>query len=357
MDNNNFSIIDRILKVVTYLLLLLLFVAFISPYFSYEYVNIIPLVGLISPIIIFLSLIVTGYWILKWNKIAILCVIMIILGIGQISKFVQVPVNKDVRPKGSILKLLTFNTCNFSTREHKDYLKESIECIDSINAQIICFQELPTSNKKKMDILNKGLKKYPYKHISEDKSKLTAIYSKFKIVNKGILNFEGTANNSIYVDILYRNDTIRVFNNHLESTKITTPDIKFLSDNKTQIASKDGVFKLFTIIKKLISSNKLRGKQTNAIREEMDKVPYSTIVCGDHNVTPLSYTYNIIRGDMKDSFMEKGSWYGYTYRNFAKLLRIDFVFHSKKFETVSYSSPNLMKSDHKPVIVELKYNK
>ena len=199
MNNSNFSIIDLILKVATYILLLLLLMAYISPYLSPKYVKIIPLIGLISPVIISLNIIAGAYWILKWNKIAILSVFMIIAGIGHISKFIQVPVSKDIHPKGSILKVLTFNTHYFTTPEYKDCLEESMKCIDSINSHIICFQEFPTNNKRITKEINKRLKKYPYRHINEAEggnartNYHTAIYSKFKIVNKGALNFKGTA--------------------------------------------------------------------------------------------------------------------------------------------------------------------
>ena len=34
--------------------------------------------------------------------------------------------------------------------------------------------------------------------------------------------------------------------------------------------------------------------------------PYAVIVCGDFNDGPMTYTYNRIRGDLQDTFVESG---------------------------------------------------
>jgi len=45
----------------------------------------------------------------------------------------------------------------------------------------------------------------------------------------------------------------------------------------------------------------------------------------------------------------------YTFRYFKRLLRIDYIFHSKEFKGVDYYSPDLdLCSDHNPVVMEVK---
>ena len=48
-----------------------------------------------------------------------------------------------------------------------------------------------------------------------------ATFSKFPIVNKGFIKFENTANLSMFCDIKINQDTIRIYNNHLQKYILT----------------------------------------------------------------------------------------------------------------------------------------
>ena len=71
---------------------------------------------------------------------------------------------------------------------------------------------------------------YPYKYVKakneKDKSGL-AIFSKYPILNNGSLDFKNTSNNVIYSDILYKRDTIRFYNIHLQSLQINPDEENF----------------------------------------------------------------------------------------------------------------------------------
>ena len=49
-----------------------------------------------------------------------------------------------------------------------------------------------------------------------------------------------------------------------------------------------------------------------------------------------------------------GHGYMYTFRYFKKLLRIDYILHTKDFEGLDYFSPEVDYSDHKPVLMRMK---
>jgi endonuclease/exonuclease/phosphatase family metal-dependent hydrolase len=57
---------------------------------------------------------------------------------------------------------------------------------------------------------------------------------------------------------------------------------------------------------------------------------------------------------LNDAFSEAGEGYSYTFRGFFDALRIDYVFSSDEFETLSYEVPKVPYSDHLPVLVRLK---
>lgn len=358
-----FSIIGGILQVVTYGLLLLLLIVYISPLISPEKSAFLSLVGLGAPFIFLLSFLITIYWIIRWERIAIACVAALLIGIGYSARLVQFPVLKRYDSTGQILKVVSYNAHFFTTSQHRDVITSTLNCLDTLNAGVICFQEFATSAQDNIPEINRRLSEFPHRYLHKTKnpsSKIdyyTAIYSKYKIVNRGTVKFGKYIHSSIYADIIYRNDTIRVFNNHLQSNNVNTSDVKFLSGEGEPLMTENSIFRIFSIGKKVAQNSSTRAIQSDSISSVIRRTPYSVIVCGDHNVTPVSYTYNKVRGKLHDAFMERGSWYGYTYKGFFNLLRIDYLFHSNKFETISYSSPNILWSDHKPIVVELKYTK
>ena len=102
-------------------------------------------------------------------------------------------------------------------------------------------------------------------------------------------------------------------------------------------------------------NNELRKMQINVICDSIAKIDTPIILCGDFNDIPLSYLYNKTSRILKDSFLESGFGYMYTYKHLKKLLRIDYVFHSNELRSVKYYSPNLPFSDHNPVVCELEF--
>ncbi len=53
-----------------------------------------------------------------------------------------------------------------------------------------------------------------------------AIFSKYPIIKNKRIQYESIFNASIYSDIVVHKDTIRVFNNHLESNRFTGNDLQ-----------------------------------------------------------------------------------------------------------------------------------
>ena len=77
-----------------------------------------------------------------------------------------------------------------------------------------------------------------------------------------------------------------------------------------------------------------------------------SLVAGDFNDTPLSYTYfRLIRG-RKDSFMRAGKGFGATYSALWPLLRLDYVLYPGELKAVSHKIEKVNYSDHYPVIVQ-----
>ena len=176
------------------------------------------------------------------------------------------------------------------------------------------------------------------------------ILSKYRILRSATVL---TPHSSSWADLLVDEDTLRVFNNHLHSTAINADDNeyittrRFLSDTAREV-------KFRSIVSRLRANSELRAAQVDSISTEIRATRWGRLVCGDFNDTPMSYTYSRMRGDMKDAFQQKGRGAIYTYRGLMGLFRIDYLFHTKEFETVDYQTEQPEWSDHNPVVVDLK---
>ena len=104
--------------------------------------------------------------------------------------------------------------------------------------------------------------------------------------------------------------------------------------------------------RKLRRSITERPRQVAKVLKGIDSAPVHSIVAGDFNDTPLSYTYfRLIRG-RRDSFMRAGKGFGATYSALWPLLRLDYILYPKDLQAVSYRIEKVNFSDHYPVIVQ-----
>lgn len=236
-----------------------------------------------------------------------------------------------------------------------------IEFINRERPDIVCIQEF-FSIKDKFDtekkIKNK-LQFLPYSHhqfflSKNQKSKFGILtISKYPIVNRGKILFEGTRNLSIYSDVVINADTIRIYNNHLQSIYLQKKDYDFLANITEEENQIDQVKIISGRVRQAFIK---RAKQVKLISENIDKSPYPVLVCGDFNDTPVSFTYRKMRGSLKDAFVESGIGFGNTYGQHLPLFRIDYILCSKDFTSYYFRVNKVVLSDHHPVMCYLVKN-
>ena len=93
--------------------------------------------------------------------------------------------------------------------------------------------------------------------------------------------------------------------------------------------------------------------KTSFVRDELDHSPYPSVLCGDFNDVPNSYTYFQIRGNRQDAFLKRGGGIGRTYASISPTLRIDYIFADPRFSVVQCKKVEVSYSDHYPVIADL----
>lgn len=234
-----------------------------------------------------------------------------------------------------------------------------IKLIAENSPDVLCIQEFFHNPKKKFNTLDSirlqnNFDYFYFDTYNENNNKKgfgMIILSRFPIVNKGKFEFEHSRGNSaLYVDVLKGNDTIRIYNVHLESNRFHQEDFEvFYVSEQENLKNKNWK----TVIKGLRTSAQLRAKQADEVLLHIKQCHYPVIVCGDFNDTPTSYAVNCISRHLKDAFLQKGIGIGQTYNGLAPSFRIDYIMHSDSFETTDFETHPEEYSDHHPVTATL----
>jgi endonuclease/exonuclease/phosphatase family metal-dependent hydrolase len=315
--------------------------------------------GLLFPVLIVIQFVFILLFLILKSKAIVLPIILILFGWTSITHTFQVswPVSKPAVENKSI-KVMTYNVRLFDIAHYWSGLKDQSEGIFSyVNEQkpdILCFQEfaLQDPGKFSIEFIKSKLASLPFSAVefnftSQNRKHGLAIFSRYPIIHSGHEHFADTKNMMLYADILIDTDTIRVYNNHLESIHFDRDEFQWIDTtaNKTRIPRD----KITEIINRMKGAYVKRATQADIVRKNIDSSPYQVIVCGDFNDTPVSYTTHKIGSNLYDSFRSGGQWLGITFPNVKAPLRIDYILHSKEMVSSNYQTGKIKFSDHRPV--------
>ena len=230
------------------------------------------------------------------------------------------------------LKIATYNVGNFggeitgySCKEIARYMKEQ-------EVDVLCFQECGDNKYFPMDSIRNVFSHWRYALIpTEDSIRGVlpiAVFSRYPLVNPQFISYQQSANCSMQCDIVLGRDTVRLLNNHLQTTSVSQNRRKW----ERGLANSNNTRREAEVVQGAITSLHAnfvkRAEQTDSIRQLVIASPYPVLACGDFNSLPSSYTYAELSDVLKDGFRTSGRGYMYTYRYFKRLLRIDYIFHS-----------------------------
>lgn len=317
------------------------------------------------------------FWLVKLKKEFLISLIIIMIGWGYIKRAVSFhgkSLDKEtgeiiLNTKSSIeqantINLLSYNVRLFNIFNHskdKNAREKIFELISDKKPDLCCLQELYIDNKKGISLeeLKQKLSSTPYSNIAwadrfgKNKHYGIATFSKFPMVNKGVIRYPDSKNISIYSDIAFIEDTIRIYNNHLQSVRFIKRNIDFLVNLDLQ-SEEETILELRDISSRLKNAYIKRAKQADILSKHIENSPYPVIVCGDFNDTPVSYTYRKIKGDLNDAFTVSGKGLGNTYSGTFPKVRIDYIFYSDEFSGFNYQTIKVEYSDHYPISCSLR---
>jgi endonuclease/exonuclease/phosphatase family metal-dependent hydrolase len=335
------SFFNKIIFFVNNVFALLFVISFAIPYVSPRTLPILSLLSLAVPLLIWIHLLFIFYWLLSGFKRQFLLSLFCILLAISFSYFPYKFQAKEVI-SGSSFSVMNYNVRivnRYGWIKDRDVPAGISEFIAEQDPDLLSMQEYYPADGMRID--------YPHKYEKlkgENHHYGLAIFSKFPILSRGSLDFENTANNAIYVDILRNGDTIRVYNVHLESLGIK-PDSVDLTGMDEMKSRKT--------IQRLMASFTRQQPQVEQVLEHMNQCNHKVILCGDFNNTSYSWAYRKLKGDLQDSFLEAGKGFGRTYSFNSYPLRIDFIFADKAYQINGHYNYNEGLSDHEPILTRL----
>lgn len=319
-----------------------LLLSYLSPYFDPNDFWIFSMFGLFYPILLILNIAMVVFWLFIDFKYMFLSLFVILFGWFHLQGFINFSKAKNDR---SDLKILSYNM-GFSyplrsgSKEARKKNKESLESffLSQSDVDIFCLQE---SSSFSRDILKASFTDF---HKHEIDKRGTFIFSKYPIIRHGEIPFGTLTNSCLWADIGLKNDTIRIYNMHLQSNRVSKDAVKVidnvnLQEKKTWLGIKG-------ILGKYSAASRIRAKQSKKVAEHAALSSYPTIICGDGNDPPTSFTYSRLCGEYQDSFIEAGSGLGTTYAGKIPMLRIDYIFVDDRFQVNAFDILKENFSDH-----------
>ncbi|MBE9468347.1 MAG: endonuclease/exonuclease/phosphatase family protein [Bacteroidetes bacterium] len=353
--------INKILFWLNILSIIFLLLSYLSSYISPEDNLVFPLFGLLYQYILLVNILFVVYWIFRKKLFFLLSLITILIGWNFFNNFFQFRFPEKSTTNQTLnvntFKLLSYNVRLFDLynwSHNKDTKNKMFDYIKSQDAEILCFQEFyndETNSFSTLDTLVKFQKAKNYHHAyTFDVQGVyhfgIATFSSYPIVGKGEIRFKNTNNICIYTDIKIKNDTIRIYNNHLQSIHLQKEDYNFIDNINSE---KDKIKGAEGIVKRLQKAYKERAYQSEIISNNIKQSPYPVIVCGDFNDNEGSYVYRKMRNDLNDAFVNCGSGFGNTYNRKITGFRIDYILYDDFFKASNFKISKIKYSDHYPL--------
>jgi len=340
-----------------------LLLAYISPYINPREFWPVAFFGLGLPYLFLLNILFLLVWVVLANVRFIFPLLIVILGYKSIPRYFQMRFNPP-KEKANTIKVMSFNVRVFDLymwSEDKSTRNQIFDFLNEEQPDILCLQEFYQADSIKnnyefntLDTLVKFLEAKNYHTYYTTTLRRTdhwglVTFSKFPIIEKGVVPFERSAGNAcIFTDVKVGSKIFRVFNAHLASIKLDKHDYKAMKKiNQNDYSQDFGDEKL--LFGKLKAGFIRRAEQADSIRSSVENSPFPVLVCGDFNDTPSSYAYERIKGNLLDAFVESGSGFGQTYIGEFPSFRIDYILHDKNLRSVNYTTHSARLSDHHPI--------
>lgn len=255
------------------------------------------------------------------------------------------------------VRLVSYNVGRFVQASPKDKSSSRSQVRDSIKAflleqkaDIICLQEYYVLKNEGVKVtLQKAFPGYDVNYYLYPTSRGwcgNVILSRYPRRGKGKIGFEDSSNLALWGEYDINGSRIRIYNCHFESYGISLQGVarSFLGDYRHTVSATGD---------KLRASILKRPAQVKAVLADVEKSPCRSVIAGDFNDNPVSYTYRMLSNGHKDTFEDAGRGFGATFRYMWPLLRIDYILSPQGVTASFHEVLRKRFSDHYPVVAGL----
>ncbi len=288
----------------------------------------------------------------------ILSLLILVIGFPLLERTLKFNFNSGVTQGISSFSVLSYNAmyCNyteFDSNPGREVGRAMINDMDTLSAEIKCFQELYNNpGSKTFDVFKRLKRNNPYQtHMHSEVSESSnsgqvglATFSKFPIINKQEVSWKANNNGILLTDIVIHSDTIRVLNVQLRSMGIRVKKA-ITTDEEVRVKETRN------ILSQLKRGFEDRALQVVQLEKFITESPYPVLLAGDFNELPYGYAYGRVSKYLDNAFEEAGFGFGFTYHKMPSFLRIDNqFFDSKAFNILDFETyKSLSNSDHFPI--------
>lgn len=345
------SVFNKVMYFFNIVLTVLTFIAYVLPFLAPKFFPFLSVLTLVLPLFLIVNGLFFIFWMLQLKRQMILSGIVLVLGITFVNKFYKFSTNDQAFEEKDFV-VMSYNVRLFNLFQwiERESVKDEMKAfIDEQNPDILCIQEYS-------ETANVDLRVYKHKFIFMQGNKIKtgqAIFSKFPIIDQGNIEFPESDNLIVYADIRKGSDTIRVYNMHLQSIKIS-PDVSEMQEHVETIDQQ----KSQMVFKRIGEAFTKQQLQAEILMKHKKECNYPMIICGDMNNSAFSYVYRSIKGNLNDCFEEAGKGFGETYNFKYYPARIDYIFADKLMKVKTFQNFPLFKnSDHYPIVTRLMIEK
>ncbi len=330
------------------------------------------LFSITAPFAIVANVLILLAWLIfanrKWRIVvpllALICSFPLVKSVFGLNAFS----GQDMAPGAGRLKLMSWNVHGLGIFDRPADASTDDKILDMIRTEapdILCLTEFYTvynnALKPYTTALMKanGYQEFRFKYDNTLGSKIylgVAIFSRYPIKDYKVYSLHRRADQQDDVQLMQFDvqlpggKIVRTFFTHLQSFLLSDGEKTYLEEVKHRDRDM-AVAQSRSYLIRFGEAYVKRAIQADSAARIMARSPYPALLCGDFNDLPGSYTYQTMRGKLRDAFTERGRGLGRTYNLFSPTLRIDYVFFDPSLlRIIGFRSPHTELSDHNPVI-------